>query len=143
MKIEKKPLVIDRVRKTEGNFSYIPFRFLSGGFFGSLSQGEKLIYFLLVMVSDRYGLSYYSQDKMSTLLELSIDEFIEARNGLIEKSLIAFDGLLFQVLSLPERPLIKYRKLLEEREDFIKEDRFTIRQHINRALEEEQQLRRR
>jgi len=72
---------------------------------------------------------------MSTLLELNLDEFIEARNGLIEKSLIAFDGLLFQVLSLPEAPVVKLRKPLEKREDFMREDSLTIRQYL---LKEEQ-----
>lgn len=135
MKIEKIPLVSDRIRKIEGNFSYIPFRFLTGGFFGSLSQHEKLVYFMLVLVSDRQGMSYYSQDKISTLLELGLDEFIEARNGLIKKSLIAYDGLLFQVLSLPEAPVINYRKPLESQKDFMEEDRLTVRQFINRSLE--------
>lgn len=136
MRIEKKPIIPERIRKTEGNFSYVPFRFLSGGFFNGLSRDEKLLYFLLVMVSDRKGLSYYSQDKMSTLLEMNLDEFIEARNGLIEKSLIAFDGLLFQVLSLPEAPpVVKLRKPLEKREDFMREDSLTIRQYL---LKEEQ-----
>lgn len=138
MKIEKTVIQPDRLRTTEGNFSYIPFRFLSDGFFASLSQHEKLIYLLLVLVSDRRGLSYYSQDKMSTLLEMNIDNFIEARNGLIDKSLIAFDGLLFQVLSLPEKPVIQMKKALESREDFMEKDRLTIRQYLNRSLAEKQ-----
>lgn len=135
MKIEKRPLVPERIRSIEGNFSYIPFRFLRDGFFASLTQHEKLIYFFLVMVSDRQGISYYSQDKMTTLLEISLDEFIEARNGLIEKSLLAFDGLIFQVLSLPEKPVIKYQKPLKSREDFMEKDRLTIRREINRSLQ--------
>jgi hypothetical protein len=49
------------------------------------------------------GLSYYSYDKICILLRISVDEYILARNALIEKDLIAFDGYLFQVLSLPER----------------------------------------
>ena len=134
MKIEKKPVISNRVRKIEGNFSYIPFRFLSGGFFNSISQHEKLIYFLLVMVSDRQGLSYYSQDKMSTLLELNLDEFIEARDGLIEKSLIAFDGLMFQVLSLPDKPVEKKTGALNNEEDFMRGDRLTIRRFVDNAL---------
>jgi len=140
MRIEKKALIPERVRKTEGNFSYIPFRFLSGGFFNSLSRDEKLVYFLLIMVSDRQGLSYYSQDKMSTLLELNLDEFIEARNGLIEKSLIAFDGLLFQVLSLPKSPLTNHRKPLKDKEDFMREDRLTQRSFFN-SMEKQEQYR--
>ncbi len=143
MKIEKRPILPDRLRRIDGNFSYIPFRFLRDGFFGELNQHEKLIYFLLVMVSDRQGLSYYSQDKMSTLLEMDIDDFIEARQGLIDKELIAFDGLLFQVLSLPDRPVIKLNKALENREDFMEKDRLTIRGYLNETLHDKDPGRRR
>jgi hypothetical protein len=34
-----------------------------------------------------------------------VDQYITARNGLIKKDLIAFDGTLFQVLELPRKPL--------------------------------------
>ena len=37
------------------------------------------------------------------------DEYIVARDSLIDKDLIAFDGTIFQVLSLPE-PLNAYRR---------------------------------
>ena len=137
MIIKKEPLVSDRVRKIEGGFGFIPTRFLTGGFFASLSQHEKLIYFLLVLASDRDGLSYYSQDKMSTLLELSLDEFVEARNGLIGKSLIAFNGLMFQVLSLPFKPVENITKReLVTKEDFLENDRLSIRQFLNKSIGE-------
>jgi hypothetical protein len=32
---------------------------------------------------------------------MDLDQYIKARNGLIEKDLIAFDGTVFQVLELP------------------------------------------
>jgi len=38
---------------------------------------------------------------MCTLLRITVDQFILARDELIEKDLIAFDGRTFQVLSLP------------------------------------------
>ena len=57
------------------------------------------------MASDRNGLSFYSYDAICTLLELSLDEYIAARDKLINKDLIAFDGSLFQVLSLPREPV--------------------------------------
>jgi len=137
MIIKKEPLVSDRVRKIEGGFGFIPTRFLTGGFFASLSQHEKLIYFLLVLASDRDGLSYYSQDKMSSLLELSLDEFVEARNGLIGKSLIAFNGLMFQVLSLPFKPVENITKReLVTKEDFLENDRLSIRRFLNKSIGE-------
>lgn len=102
--ITKKVLNPNRLRRIDGGFSFIPHRFLTEGFLASLSQKESLLYFLLILASDRHGLSFYAYDEICSLLECSVDEYIEARDGLIEKDLIAFDGTLFQVLSLPPQP---------------------------------------
>ena len=101
--ITKKVLVANRIRRIDGGFSFIPHRFLLEGFLASLNQKELLLYLFLIMASDRNGLSFYSYDSICTLLELSLDEYIASRNGLIEKDLLAFDGTLFQVLSLPQK----------------------------------------
>jgi hypothetical protein len=102
--IRKRILDADRVRRIDGGFSFIPHRFLTGGFLGSLNQREILLYLFLVLVSDRHGLSFYSYDAICSLLQLSLDHYIEAKDGLIEKDLIAFDGTIFQVLELPSKP---------------------------------------
>jgi len=102
--IKKKILNPDRVRRIEGGFSFIPHRFLTEGFLASLEQKEILLYFFLVLVSDRYGLSFYSDDAICSSLKLSLDEYLEARDGLIDKDLIDFDGTLYQVLELPPKP---------------------------------------
>ena len=101
--IQKKVLRADRVRKINGGFSFIPHRFLTDGFLSALSQTEILLYFFLVLVSDRCGLSFYSDDTICTLLGISGEEYRMARSGLIKQDLIAFDGTLFQVLDLPQR----------------------------------------
>ena len=103
--IEKKSLCPERLRKISGSFAFIEHRFLRDGFFASLSHHELVLYFFLVLVADRNGLSYYSFDKICTLLTISTDQYLLARNCLIQKDLIAFDGTLFQVLELPEHPL--------------------------------------
>ena len=56
-----------------------------------------------MLVSDRYGLSYYAYDSICSLLQLTLDDYIQARDGLLKKDLIAFDGTLFQVLELPAK----------------------------------------
>jgi hypothetical protein len=104
--ITKTVLNPDRLRRIEGGFSFIPHRFLTDGFLASLSEKENLLYFFLCLVSDRYGLSFYAYDAICSLLGLSVDEYIEARDGLIGKDLIAFDGTLFQVLDLPSKPVL-------------------------------------
>jgi hypothetical protein len=106
--IHKKILVPDRIRKIEGSFGFIPHRFLADGFLAALGQHELLLYLFLVLAADRYGLSFYSCNSICSLLGFSADQYQKARDGLIGKDLIAFDGTIFQVLSLPA-PLNTYR----------------------------------
>ena len=58
--IRKKILNPDRIRHIEGGFGFIPHRFLTDEFLASLVKEEILLYFFLILASDRYGLSYYS-----------------------------------------------------------------------------------
>jgi len=102
--IKKRILNPGRIRQITGGFSYIPHRFLTSGFLASLEQKEILLYLFLILVSDRYGLSYYSYDIICSLIQLTLDEYIEAREGLLKKDLISFDGKIFQVLDLPATP---------------------------------------
>jgi len=108
--ITKRILKPDRVRSIEKGFSFIPHRFLKDGFLASLTQEELLLYLFLVLASDRHGLSFYAYDCICTLLRFSVDEYIEARDALIHKDLIAFDGSIFQVLHLPMEPVGACRK---------------------------------
>lgn len=124
--IEKRILCEDRVRRIGGSFAFIEHRFLRDGFFASLTHNELLLYVFLVMAADRAGLSYYSYDKICTLLSMDLDEYIAARNALIGKDLIVFDGLIFQVLSLPKEPVTHPTRLLRTAEDMAERDPATI-----------------
>ena len=134
--IEKTPLCPQRVRKITGSFAFIEHRFLRDGFFEILTQHELLLYLLLVLVADRKGLSYYSYDKICTLLRVTLDEYILARDKLIKKDLIAFDGYLYQVLSLPHSPVRDASKPLRSKEDICQQDPATVRQIILHSLGE-------
>ena len=101
--IKKKFLNPDRIRRIKGGFSFIQHRFLADGFFASLNPHELLLYFLLVLAGDRNGISFYSYDKICTLLQMNLERYIMARDDLIDKDLIDFDGTLFQVLDLPSK----------------------------------------
>lgn len=102
--IQKKILNAERIRKIHGGFSFVPHRFITAGFLGALGQKELLLYLFLVIVADRHGLSFYGYDRICSLLELSLEEYIQARDLLIDMDLIAFDGTIFQVMELPEKP---------------------------------------
>lgn len=132
--IDKQPLSPDRRRKITGSFAFIEHRFLRNGFWSDLNQHECLLYVFLILVADRNGLSYYGYDKLCTLLRFTLDDYVVARNGLIEKDLIAFDGHLFQVLSLPAQPNRAVTRSLSTPEDMQRGDPATIRQIIRQSL---------
>ncbi len=132
--IKKTILCPDRVRKITGSFAFIEHRFLRDGFLQSLTHHQILLYLFLVLVGDRNGLSYYSYDKICTLLRITVDEYLLARNGLIEKDLIAFDGHLFQVLSLPQHCAIPPPNPIREKVEMEKKDPASIHQLIIHSL---------
>jgi hypothetical protein len=129
-RVEKNPLQPNRVRKISGSFAFIEHRFLRQGFWSSLSHHELLLYLFLVIVADRNGLSYYCYDKICSLAQITVDEYILARDLLIEKDLIAFDGRLFQVLSLPPKLRLSSPGTLKTAKDMQTHDPATINQII-------------
>jgi hypothetical protein len=133
-RLGRAPIIEERVRSIGGQgFSFIPNRFLRGGFVGSLEPDELLLYFFLVLASDRRGMSFFHYDSICSLLSISVQSYIAARNGLIDKDLIAFDGTRFQVLSLPERPVLN-RRPLKSQSDFEHNDPATINRLIRSSL---------
>lgn len=82
-------------------FAWIDRRFFFAGFMAELGAAENLLYFFLVLVADKNGLSRYGYDKICATLHLTLDEYIAARETLIRRNLIAFRDGLFQVLVLP------------------------------------------
>ena len=126
--IQKTPLIPHRVRKINGSFAFIEHRFLRDGFWSSLDHHELVLYLFLVIVGNRNGISFYYYDRICTLLGISVDDYILARNALIEKDLIAFDGRVFQVLSLPEKVVETSRQPLKNPEEMKRHDPATIHQ---------------
>jgi hypothetical protein len=102
----KRILDPQRLRKIEGSFSWIDHRFMTGGFLRDLSTLEILLYLFLVAVSDRNGLSFYHDDRIASLLKIDLAALGQAREGLVQRSLLAYQSPLYQVLSLPPRPVV-------------------------------------
>ena len=105
MNREKKILNKKRIRKISGSFSWMDHRVITGGFLNELSTIAILLYFFLTAVSDRQGISYYHDDRMCRLLKLDLSGLGEAREDLIQRSLIAYEYPLYQVLALPDKPV--------------------------------------
>ncbi len=92
-----------RIRRIEGTFSWIDHRLVTQGWFDVLSREEILLYLWWTTVGDRNGVSFYSDEKTACRLKVSVSEICLARQGLIEKGLIASRDGVVQVLSLPRR----------------------------------------
>jgi len=92
----------DRRRSIRGSFSWIDHRFLREGFDQGLTRLEKLLYFVLVAVSNQDGVSFYSDARLAELLDIRFPHELEAaRNELVTRDLIAYEGGIYQVLDLP------------------------------------------
>jgi hypothetical protein len=133
--IHRAPILPERVRSIAGqSFAFLPHRFLRDGFFASLRPDEIRLYVLLVLAADRNGVSFYHYDSICSLLELPLASYLRARNALIAKDLIAFDGTRFQVLSLPDRPHVDPAQPLTTDAQFDTDDPATIRRLVRTAL---------
>lgn len=105
MTIVKRILVAERVRRPpKDGFSWIDRRFLRE-FAVRLSGDAVFLYFFLTAVSDKHGLSYYSETTLALRLRTSEATILQAREELITYDLVAYQAPLTQVLSLPKTPL--------------------------------------
>jgi len=95
----------DRVRSIQGSFSWIDHRFLRQGFDQGLTRVEKLLYFVLIAVSNCDGVSFYSDERLWEILEIRHGHELDgARSELVARDLIAFKDGIYQVLALPSKP---------------------------------------
>lgn len=101
--IKKKLLLPDRVRRPprEG-FSWIDRRFLREHA-SKLTGNAVVLYFFLAAVSDKQGLSFYSDSTIAVRLRMREERVVEAREELITHDLVAYQTPLTQVLSLPRK----------------------------------------
>jgi hypothetical protein len=101
----RQPLQPDRIRTISGSFSWIDHRFFRLSFDQGLTRLEKLLYLVLVAVSNRDGVSFYSDERLEELLEIHQNhELTGARDELVARDLIAFKDGVYQVLDLPAAP---------------------------------------
>jgi hypothetical protein len=103
--MQKKILCPDRIRKIQGSFSWIDHRFITDGFLSDLTPIEILLYFFLVAVSDRQGISFYHDDRICRLLKIDLAHLGTARSSLLHRSLLAHQSPIYQILSLPDQPV--------------------------------------
>ena len=70
-----------------------------------LSTSAIALYFFLITVSDRHGVSFYRDDRICSILKIGLDSLGKERAELIARSLIVYRYPVYQVLALPEKPI--------------------------------------
>jgi hypothetical protein len=99
--IQKRVLSPNRVRRLpKCDWSWVDRRFLRE-FASKLSGDAVFLYYILVAVSDKNGLSYYSDNALALMVRTSLPSLLSARQELIDYDLLAYEAPLVQVLSLP------------------------------------------
>ena len=99
--IQNRVLSRDRVRRLpQHDWSWIDRRF-QRRFAAKLSGDAVFLYYILVAVSDKNGLSFYSDNSLALIVRTSLPALTKARQELIELDLVAYQAPLVQVLSLP------------------------------------------
>jgi len=100
MKIEKRILNPERLRRCPAQFSFIEHGLVREGYVRRAEAKAWALDLVLVTVGDEHGLSYYSDKSLSRLLSLSGEEIVAARRQLVAAGMIAYEEPLYQVLSL-------------------------------------------
>ena len=97
-----KKQVIDalRLREVPARFSWVDHRLVRDGYIERLDAWSAMLYLFLVTVSDRRGLSYYSETSIAKQLGCGLAVLSQSRNRLCQEQLIAYKKPLYQVLCL-------------------------------------------
>lgn len=98
------PLRPDRLRALERPFGWLPCRLLTDGFLSHLSPHSTQLYLMLALAADRKGLSFWGDPRIQRSLGFTQATLHQARQELIEKDLLAYNGHHYQLLSLPKSP---------------------------------------
>jgi hypothetical protein len=100
--VKKRVLVPTRLRKPpRTGFFWVDRRFLKAHG-ANLSAESMLLYFFLTAVSDKNGMSFYSDSTIALRLRMDLSTVHRARDELQAQDLVAYCAPLTQVLSLPE-----------------------------------------
>jgi hypothetical protein len=104
MKIKKRILCPERLRRIPGQFSWVDQRLVRDRYLEHCDHGALALYLVLVTVADAEGLSYYSDAALQRMLKMEHGLFLVARRQLCQAGMLVYEKPLYQILSL-ELPL--------------------------------------
>jgi hypothetical protein len=100
MKIKKRILCPERLRRIPGQFSWIDQRLVRDRYLQHCDHGALALYLVLVTVADAEGLSYYSDGALERMLNMEQAQLLGARRQLCQAGMLVYDKPFYQVLSL-------------------------------------------
>lgn len=107
MKIKKRVLCAERLRKVPPQFSWVDQRLVRQGYVQRCEHAALALYLVLVTVADAEGLSYYSDWSLERMLRLDHAGLAAARSELTAAGLVVYQRPLYQVLALEQpQPLL-------------------------------------
>ena len=98
--IVKSPILKQRIRKVPKSFSWVDHRLVRDRHIENCSHSQAALYLFLVCVADDKGLSFYGDPALMAKLSMDQTTLDQARSGLIQNGLIAWQKPIYQVLSL-------------------------------------------
>jgi len=98
--MQKRLLVPSRVRRVPRQFSWVDQRLVRDRHIARCDPEALALYLFLITVADAQGLSFYADASIERLLSFSPQRLGQARAGLVEAGLIAYEAPLYQVLAL-------------------------------------------
>ena len=104
MKIKKRILCPERLRRIPGQFSWIDQRLVRDRYLQQCDHHALALYLVLITVADAEGLSYYAEATLERMLNMEHGQLLSARQQLCRAGMLVYDPPLYQVLSL-ELPL--------------------------------------
>jgi len=104
MKIKKRILCPERLRRIPGQFSWVDQRLVRDRYLQHCDHGALALYLVLVTVADAEGLSYYSDPTLERMLNMERGQLLSARQQLCQAGMLVYEKPLYQILSL-ELPL--------------------------------------
>jgi hypothetical protein len=100
--ISKHPVDPTRIRRMPAQFAPVDRRLVYDQHLSRLTHPQMALYLFLHCVADAQGLSYYGEERIGQILNLSESALHEARHGLIERHLLLYHRPIYQLLDLPE-----------------------------------------
>jgi len=98
--IPKRVLVLNRVRQPSATGWPLGDRRFLREHMAYLSREATLLYFILCAVADKHGMSFYADGTLAVMLRVPLSAFVQARDELLARDLIAHEVRFTQVLSL-------------------------------------------